>query len=121
MTGQRLKAGFDSEDRRLAVMASHDFSALHELLDDRLHYTHANGLVEGKAEFIAKLASDERKYLAAALEQRGGMEHDGFVVTFGRLTVTVRGKDGPVDIAQAYTALYVGEEPRLLLYSGVKL
>lgn len=123
MNGSRLESAFACEDRRFEAMASNDLAQLDMLLADDLHYTHANGLVEGKTEFIRKLASDERKYLGAHLTERHGVERDGFVATYGVLSIVVRGKDEPVTIPQAYTGIYTETENgfQLFAWSGVKL
>ena len=123
MTMPRLESAFACEDRRFEVMASDDYAELNALLADDLHYTHANGVVEDKAEFIRKLASNERKYLDVRLTQRDGIEQDGFVATYGVVSIVVRGKDGPVTISQAFTGVYTETETgfRLFAWSGVKL
>ena len=51
---------FEIEDRRFRAMASNDLKALEHLLPDDLHYVHANGAVEDKAEFLRKLTSGEQ-------------------------------------------------------------
>ncbi len=103
------------------ALSAAERNPLEALLDEDLHYTHANGLVEDKAEFIRKLTSGERNYLGTSLAERGGLVRDGIAITFGRLTITVQGQDGPVEIAQAFTGVYVGERARLLVWSAARL
>lgn len=44
------------------ALKKNDFAALERLLSNDLVYTHSSGLVETKAEYIAKLKSGEQKY-----------------------------------------------------------
>lgn len=50
------------ETRRFEAMVQGDFAALDEILSEDLTYTHATGVFETKAEFIAKLKSGRTKY-----------------------------------------------------------
>src|SRR3954447_5830914 len=52
MNSNPVDQALQSEDRRFAAMANSDIEVLEEVLADDLHYTHANGMVEDKAEFI---------------------------------------------------------------------
>ena len=70
MSEDRISAALAFEDRRFAAMAASDISELNQVLADDLHYTHANGMVEDKAEFIRKIASGERAYLDVRLVSR---------------------------------------------------
>ena len=46
-------------------MIDEDVSALTELLDDDLHYSHTKGSVESKAQFLSTIQSKRVDYLAA--------------------------------------------------------
>ena len=50
------------EIRRFEAMVRGDVTALDDILSEDLTYTHATGVFETKAEFIAKLKSGQTKY-----------------------------------------------------------
>ena len=50
------------EIRRFEAMVRGDVAALDDILAEDLTYTHATGVFETKAEFIAKLKSGQTKY-----------------------------------------------------------
>ena len=54
-----------SQGARLRAMIDEDVSALTELLDDDLHYSHTKGSVESKAQFLSTIRSKRINYLAA--------------------------------------------------------
>lgn len=67
MNSERTAIVLDFEDRRFAAMETNDVAALEAVLADDLHYTHANGMVEDKAEVIRRIASGERVYRTVRL------------------------------------------------------
>lgn len=57
------------ETRRFAALARGDIASLEEIMADDAIYTHATGVVETKAEYLAKMKSGEVRYESFAPEQ----------------------------------------------------
>ena len=120
MTSDRVAAALASEDRRFQAMADSDIAALAEVLADDLHYTHANGMVEDKAEFIRRIESGERDYRKVSLTARQASEQEGFVIVFGQLEMEVMRKAGLLETRVEYTAIYRDGDPRLFAWAATK-
>lgn len=108
------------EDRRFAAMAASDIDELEAVLADDMHYTHANGMVEDKAEFIRKITSGERDYQEVRLIGRTVSRQAGFTATFGQIEVVVMRAAGLLVNRLDYTAIYRDADPRLFAWSAVK-
>src|SRR3546814_4859729 len=66
------------EDARFDAMTNNDVDALQLLLADDLHYVHSNGVVEGKAEFLRKITSGERRFRSFRGVARNARREGGF-------------------------------------------
>lgn len=119
MAQDHIAAALACEDRRFAAMAASDLDALQEVLADDLHYTHANGIVEDKGEFLRKIASGERRYEAVHLVHRTVSAQPGFVAVFGQVDVEVMRPAGRLVNRLDYTAIYRDGDPRLFAWSAV--
>lgn len=108
------------EDRRFSAMAASDVAELEAVLADDLHYTHANGMVEDRAEFIRKITSGERDYQAVRLIGRTVSSQPGFTAIFGQVDVEVMRASGLLVNRLDYTAIYRDGDPRLFAWSAVK-
>ncbi|QTH20100.1 nuclear transport factor 2 family protein [Rhizorhabdus wittichii] len=108
------------EDRRFRAMAASDMAELDAVLADDLHYTHANGMVEDKAEFLRKITSGERDYRAVGLIGRTISSQPGFTAIFGQIDVEVMRTTGLLLNRLDYTAIYRDGDPRLFAWSAVK-
>jgi uncharacterized protein DUF4440 len=120
MSNDRIAVALASEDRRFAAMAASDIEALNAVLAHDLHYTHANGMVEDKTEFIRKITSGERDYLDVRLVARDAAAQPGFVAVFGQVDVEVMRTAGKLVNRLDYTAIYRDGDPRLFAWSAVK-
>lgn len=110
-----------SEQARFTAMSANDLDALEDLLEDDLHYVHANGMVEDKAEFLRKIRSGERCYRRFASRSRHTRHESGFTFVFGEAEVEVDTKAGHVKSVLAYTAIYRdAPRPRLMAWHAVK-
>jgi Domain of unknown function (DUF4440) len=110
-----------SEEARFAAMAANDLDALESLLEDDLHYVHANGMVEDKAEFLRKIRSGERRYRRFESRSREVRHERGLSFVFGEAAVEVFTKVGLVQNLLVYTSVYRdAESPRLLAWHAVK-
>ena len=111
----------ESEDRRFQAMASNDVETLKSLLAEDLHYVHANGVVEDKAEFLSKLRSRERIYRRFEAITRDAREEGDFTFVFGEAAVEVDRAAGNLKTRLTYTAIYRNRnEPRLVAWHAVK-
>jgi hypothetical protein len=119
MNDDRVALALASEDRRFAAMASSNLGGLNDVLADDLHYTHANGMVEDKAEFLRKIESGERRYQAVRLVRRTASAQPGFVAVFGQVDVEVVRAAGLLLNRLDYTAIYRDSDPRLFAWSAV--
>jgi len=107
------------EDQRFAAMSSSDIDALQELLADDLHYVHANGIVEDKAEFLRKILSGERKYLKFKSLHREARQEGGFTFVFGEVDIEVERAAGFLKNQLVYTAVYRhASEPRFCAWQA---
>ena len=112
---------YQAEDRRFAAMSSNDVGTLDGLLPHDLHYVHANGMVEDKAEFLRKIASGERQYQHFAATRREARSEGNFTFVFGGAEVEVDRAAGKLHNHLTYTAIYrTGEEPQLFAWHAVK-
>lgn len=120
MSKDHIEIALSFEDRRFAAMAASDIGALQDVLADDLHYTHANGMVEDKAEFIRRIEGGERTYRQVRLLHRSASAQPGFVAIFGQVEVEVMRKAGLLVNRLDYTAIYRDGDPRLFAWSAVK-
>src|SRR3546814_1628154 len=87
-------------------MTNNDVDALQLLLADDLHYVHSNGVVEGKAEFLRKITSGERRFRSFRGVERNARREGGFTFVFGDAEVQVDRAAGFLKNRIPYTAIY---------------
>lgn len=120
MTEQRIASALDMEDRRFAAMEANDTAALEQVLADDLHYTHANGMVEDKAEVVRRIASGERVYQKVRMIEREVSPQNGFVAVYGKVLMEVSRAAGLLVTQLEYTAIYRDHDPRLFAWQATK-
>ncbi|MES2300697.1 MAG: nuclear transport factor 2 family protein [Pseudomonadota bacterium] len=120
MTEQRIAMALELEDRRFAAMEANDIAELEAVLADDLHYTHANGMVEDKAEVIRRIASGERAYSRVRMIERTASQQPGFVIVFGKVAMEVTRATGLLVTQLDYTAVYRDHDPRLYAWQATK-
>lgn len=81
-----------AEDQRIAAMIKADLAALDTLLAEELTYTHSNGRVETKAQFLAALKSGDLRYEAIDREDLTVRSYGETAVFTGRATLRVKSK-----------------------------
>ena len=109
------------EDQRFSAMARNDIEALKPLLSDELHYVHANGMVEDKAEFLRKIASGERLYRQFHAIERVARQDGDFTFVFGDAAVEVDRAAGRLSNRLTYAAIYRNRpEVRFVAWHAVK-
>jgi len=96
------------EGRRLATLAG-DVATLDALMTDDLTFTHANGVVSTKAEFLGELRTRALQYQSITDEDRQVRIHGDAAVVSGtcRLVVTASGQH--IDIRVRFTELWTQE------------
>jgi hypothetical protein len=81
----------DAEQRRCAAMLANDNAALNALLDPRLQFHHATGVVDGKDAYVAKMAAGRIKYFAIGWDEEQVISlADNAALLTGRMTTDVR-------------------------------
>jgi len=120
LTEHRTAIALELEDRRFAAMEANDVAELEAVLADDLHYTHANGMVEDKAEVIRRIASGERVYRRVRMIARTVSEQPGFVAVFGKVEMEVSRAAGLLVTQLDYTAIYRDHDPRLFAWQATK-
>lgn len=91
MTDKTTYAVIAAERRRCDAMLAADHAALEALLDERLHFAHATGVVDGKDAYLAKMAAGRIAYVSIAWseEQVTSLAPDTAMLT-GRMTTDVQ-------------------------------
>ena len=110
------------ERRRDATLAG-DAAAVGSMMTDDLTFTHANAVVETKAEFLDALKTGRYQYKSLTDEERGVRVHGdtGTVSGTCRIVVAAAGKD--IDIRVRFTELWVkiGSAWRMVLWHATNV
>jgi ketosteroid isomerase-like protein len=80
----------EAESRRCAAMLAGDAMALERLLDPRLHFSHATGVVDDKEGYLAKIAAGRIEYLAIKWSEQKIIVFGETVLLAGRMSTDVR-------------------------------
>jgi hypothetical protein len=111
-----------AEGRRYKAMIAVAVDALEPLLADELRFTHANGNVEAKYEFIASLESGNLDYQAIETSEVAVrvLGEAAIVTGVADLQLVARGNRSRVRLL--YTAVYVERDGawRLLVYQSTR-
>lgn len=109
------------EDRRFGAMTANDIDTLDSLIADDLRFVHSNGTVEDKAEFLRKLRTGERRYVAYRALSREVRQEGGFSFVFGEADAEIERPGGGIRTRMIYTAIYRNApQPRLLAWHSAK-
>ncbi len=111
MTSQQVEHEIrHREIRRFEAMVRGDLPALDDILSDDLTYTHATGVFETKAEFIAKLKSGQTKYESFAPENMLVRIYGTTAVVTGTARVKVQAKGEHLSFQLRFTDVYVKKD-----------
>jgi ketosteroid isomerase-like protein len=100
------------EARRFEAIVRGDAAALDDILSDDLSYTHATGVHETKAEFLAKLKAAQLKYESFAPEDVRVRIYGTTGVVTGVARVKVQVKGEPLSFPLRFTDVYVKQGGR---------
>ena len=124
MSGDLESAIIAVEKRRCAAMMANDGKALDEVLDARLHFSHATGAVDDKQAFLAKMATGRIQYvgLAWSEEKVTALAPDAAMLT-GRMKTDVRvdGVDKPLNNRVITIWCRTGSDWRLVAFQSTPL
>jgi ketosteroid isomerase-like protein len=113
MTNQQAEQEIrQREARRFEAIVRGDFAALDDILSDDLSYTHATGVHETKAEFVAKLKSGQLKYESLTPEDTLVRVYGTTGVVTGVARVKVQVKGEPLSFHLRFTDVYVKKDGR---------
>lgn len=97
---------------RFASMVAGDTAALKDVLGEDLSYTHSNGQVQDRGQFLAALASGTLRYESMAPSDVRVRIYEPAGVVTGRLDMKVVLDGHESAIAARYTAVYVRRDRR---------
>jgi ketosteroid isomerase-like protein len=111
------------ETRRFEAVVRGDIAALDDILSDDLSYTHATGVHETKAEFIAKLKSGQLKYESLTPEDMLVRVYGTTGVVTGVARVKVQVKGEPLSFQLRFTDVYVkkGDRWQMVAWHATRL
>jgi Domain of unknown function (DUF4440) len=90
MTQTMQDAVLDAERQRCAAMLAGDTAELGRLLDPRLHFSHANGMVDDKEAYLAKVKSGRIGYLSIYWSEQKLIPVGEAVLLSGRMSSLVK-------------------------------
>jgi uncharacterized protein (TIGR02246 family) len=96
-------------DQRFLAMVKGDVAALERLLADDLTYTHSNGTVETKQQFLASITAKTLEYRAIEAEDVKVSLHGDTAILTGRAAVKVVNGGREMDLSLRFTAVYIRE------------
>jgi ketosteroid isomerase-like protein len=94
------------EHRRIATLAG-DAAEVGSMMTDDLTFTHANGVVESKAQFLDALETGRLKYKTLTDEERQVRVHGDAGIVSGTCRIVVTSSGTEFDIRVLFTELWV--------------
>jgi ketosteroid isomerase-like protein len=113
-------AVIEAEEERCQVIADEDWDALDRILGADYTYTHSNGKLENKADWMAGIRNRPRKIVRENLVVRS---FDDIALLSGRLLMTVTPHDAPqleVDLDVLQVWQWRDGAWRLIAHHGVR-
>ncbi len=110
------------EQRRVATLAG-DADAVGAMMTDDLTFTHANGVVESKAEFLDALETGRLKYKTLTDDEYQVRVHGDTGIVSGTCHIVVDASGTEFDIRVLFTELWVkkGEDWQMVLWHATNL
>lgn len=111
-----------TEKRRFKAMVEWDTVSLNQLLDDDLVYTHSNGLVENKRDFILSVWTEKIRYEAMELVEQKIVPKGNTAVITGIVKVKGKLKGKEFDVLLRYTDVYIKRKQwKLVAWQSTKI
>ncbi len=113
-----------AEQKRCAAMLANDAAALEALLDERLSFSHANGQVDDKAAYLAKISAGRIVYLSIDWSEERVIElAPGAALLSGRMVskVTVENVEKRLDNRVLAVWVQEGRAWRLTAFQSTPL
>ena len=96
-----------TEMQRIQALKTNEIATLEFILADDLTYTHSNGSVQSKGQFLALLRSGEVRYEKMEHKELYVRIYDSAAVLNGLSNVTVKNKGQNIDLLLRFTMVYV--------------
>jgi ketosteroid isomerase-like protein len=100
----------EAQDRRFAAMVAGDVAALGPLLADELTYTHSNGWVETREQFLESIRSKALQYRSIDPGDVAVRVYGEAAVVTGKAAMKVLSNGQDLAMAVRFTAVYVRRE-----------
>lgn len=94
-------------DQRFLAMVNGDVAALERLLADDLTYTHSNGTVETKLQFLASIRTKTLEYREIEAEDVKVSLHGETAIVTGLAAVKLATGGREMDLSLRFTAVYI--------------
>jgi ketosteroid isomerase-like protein len=124
MTSQQAEQEIrQRETRRFEALVRGDTASLEEIMADDATYTHATGVVEAKAEYLAKMKSGEVRYEAFAPEELRVRVYGTAAVLNGIARVKAHVGGEVRNLRLLFTDVYVkqGDRWRMVAWQSTRL
>jgi len=108
----RVAALRSAETTRFEAQVNADATALGQLLDDGLEYTHSNGELDTKASFIDSLVTGKRDYVSSTATIETVRIFGDVGVIRGKAKVTVADHGQSRDLSLGYTDIWLWKDGR---------
>ena len=113
----------DVEKRWAAAVVALDFAALDKIYHDDLIYAHSTGIIETKAQYMAKLKSGKQKYTAIEYGETTVRREGDAAVAHSIVTMKGTSAAGPFDnrLMMIHTWFNSGGSWRLVAHQTTQL
>lgn len=96
-----------TQKKRFALTVDGDLQALSQVLADDLRYTHSNGKMDNKEEYLKTMSSGKTNYNLIEPEDVKVQVYDNTGVVTGRAHVMVYSEGKDLDLQLRFTEVYV--------------
>lgn len=104
------RAVLQAHEQRRAATVTGDADVVGSLMTDDLTFTHANAVVETKAEFVDALKSGRLRYKSITDENQQVRVHGDTGIVSGTCRIVVNASGTEIDIRVRFTELWVKKE-----------
>jgi Domain of unknown function (DUF4440) len=111
-----------AESQRCAAMLAKDTERLNDLIDPRLHFSHATGAIDDKAGYLTKFAAGRIAYLSIEWSEQNVVSLGRVALLTGRMTSRVRVEGTEKRLENRVLAVWRYEDTwRLLAFQSTPL